>query len=267
MQPNEQHIFYMKFPKTKYILEVDIYDLKNTDFDKNYKIPYFYKIINIYDMTTNQEQNELFIIDTELNNKICVTHIDDVYTFTNHAKHIKKNMFCIYQNICYHDNEIYKNIILDNKSLRFYIFDNLITAYKSKEIAFFDGFIEHAQWKLFENGYSGIYKKYNISYKGNLYVEEEYIATNNIKNGTYKKYDMFERIIQEQNYINDKTYGVGYYYVYNLENDKTSIEKRNYYNDNYYFFELSIDDINIKSGYCYFDINITYLYNVLNYIF
>jgi hypothetical protein len=170
-------------------------------------------------MTTNESVDDLYLFLDEQNKFICVRQIDNDYTFANHTKYIQKNMFCIYQNICTHDNKIYKNILLDDGSLEFFIFDNLSHAYKSKDVAFFDKFIENEQWKYFEKGYSGICKKYSTNYKGELSLVEEYYMIDGKKSGIHTKYDMFDRLIIKQNYINDIKLGEGFYYEYNLIDD------------------------------------------------
>jgi hypothetical protein len=254
--------YYIKLDSTRYILEVEIYDLLDSD-NISY-IPHFYKILNIYDMTNNvsnnEEINELYL--DEYNDFICHIENNDDNTFTKHCKKIEKNMFCIYQNICYHDdkNKIYKDILLsESKSISFFIFNNLSRAYKIKEMAFFENFIENNEWKYFTNGYSGLCKKFDLDYFGKISLEKEFYLINNIRNGIYKKYDKLNRIIVQQNYINGKKIGNGLYYNYSYDDNQISIEKRIYYNDNYYYSEISIQNEILYCGYYYYGINISYI--------
>ena len=56
IQSHVYDTYYMKYGSTKYIFEIDVYDLKKEN--KEFIVPHFYKILNIYDMTTNESIDE-----------------------------------------------------------------------------------------------------------------------------------------------------------------------------------------------------------------
>lgn len=264
------NIYYIKYDM--YILEVDVYDVKiqydNTQ--KNTIIPNFYKILHIYDIIENKEIDE---IDNYYGNDFnCIENINNYERIIiKHTKKIKKGMFCIYKNICSHDNSIYKNLMIDddNKNMEFSIFDSLEYAFTDKDMAYYEHFIDKEQWKYFTNGYTGICKKYKryMFDPSRSYLEIEFYSINNQINGEYKKYDEYNRILEQQNYINNKKHDIGFYYDYTNDNhDFIQIEKRIYYNDNFYYSEITKNNIIKNSGYYFIDMNISYLYKFMRYI-
>ena len=261
------NIYYIKYDM--YILEVDVYDIQNdyNKIQKNTIIPHFYKILHIYDIIEHKEINE---IENYYGNdfKCIVNRNNFEHIIVNHTKKIKKDMFCIYKNICSHDNSIYKNLIIDNdnQNLEFSIFDSLEYAFTNKDMAYYEKFIDKEQWKHFRNGYTGLCRKYKrfMFDPSNSYIEIEFYCVNGLINGEYKEYDEYNRLIEQQNYVDNKKYGDGFYYEY-ITNDHIIIEKRTYYNYNFYYSETTENNIVKKSGYYFLDINVTYLYNFMKY--
>ena len=256
------NIYYMKYDK--YVFEIDVYDVQNND--KENIIPHFYKILNIYDIIEDKEVDEITnLFENDFN---CLTE-DGVnsYCIEKHFKKLKKNMFCIYKNICNHDDAIYKNILInDNNTLEFAIISKLCYAHTNRDVAYFEDFILNEQWKNFKNGYNGVCRNYKsfLFDPTRTYLETEFFCVNGDINGEYKQYDEYNRVSVKQNYVNNKKYGEGYYYDYGIINSVIT-EKRLYYNNNFYYSEIIENNVIKKRSYYYFDINVTYVYKFLTY--
>ena len=103
---NTNDTYYMKFDI--FICEIEIYCDSNNN-RKNYCIPICYRIKSITNMITNEEVENILLDEYD---HTCLIQ-EDNYNFqiTPHIKLLKKNMLCIYNEICdFNSNKIIKTI-------------------------------------------------------------------------------------------------------------------------------------------------------------
>ena len=234
------------------IITIQVFDSKYEHKRRFY--PTIYKILEIKHMVTNEIVNSLELFDT---NHVCSKKYPGETVLFKHNKTLHPNDIAIYEHICDKDNSIEIN---NNNKMTFCIINKLYPAYIDKQEAFYENFFEEEQWKLFPNGYSGIYRKYNYHFGDNCEIEEFY-HVNGKKEGKHKiLYNEFykNKIKSETNYINGKKLGEEVHYDHN----GNCIEKIYNYSDNFMFYE-KFDETGkqIKSGYYFMDIPVTTIYN------
>jgi antitoxin component YwqK of YwqJK toxin-antitoxin module len=210
-------------------------------------------------MITNEEVENILLDEY---NHTCLVR-EDNYNFqiTPHIKLLKKNMLCIYNEICdFNSNKIIKPINLINDKIEIFFVKELKKAFFYKEYAFYENFMSDEQYLLYPNRYSGIHKEYVFYYLNcDGYLREEYFHINGKIDGIKKIYDSTGDLIREENYVNGKLNGITKIY----ENNNI-VEIRNYFNKNYYYVEFYKFDKIIYSGYYYLDINITPIIKLYN---
>lgn len=255
----------MKF--NNHIAEIEIYSDCNKYNNKSC-IPICYRIVKFNNIVDNSESEYIFEVD---NSHTCIVPLErNNYQITPHSKILSKNDVVIYENICnFTSNKIIKNINLDESGkIELFITNKLNRAYIDREMAFYEDFIKLEQWKLFTEGYSGLYKEYDFTYSNNGYLYHEYYHINGKINGIKKMYCNYCDVIREENYIDGKKIGYSYYNKHKSdcihENNKQTLQ---YFSDNYYYLEEYDDDMNIiKSGYYYMDINISWIVKAMRFI-
>ena len=250
--------YYMKFDK--YICEIQIYCDSNKN-RQNSCIPICYRICSIIDIITNEEVESILLDEY---NHVCIIQ-EENYNFqiTPHIKLLKKNMICIYNELCnFNNNKIIKPINLINDKIEIFIVNKLRKAFFYKEYAFYENFMCDEQYLLYQNGYSGIHKEYDFTLNYNGYLREEYYHIKGKIDGIKKVYDSTENLIREENYVNGKLNGISKIYQNN-----NIVEIRNYFNENYYYVEFYKFDKIVKNGYYFLNINISYIIKLINLFF
>lgn len=253
----------------EYIITIQVFNSKYKHKKKFY--PSIYKICEIKHMVTNETIDSIELFDT---NHLCSKKYPGETVFFKHNKTLYVNDIVIHCHICDEDNSIEINDDLiylqnnDNK-LSFCIINKLYPAYIDEQEAFYENFFEEEQWKLFPNGYSGIYRKYNYQFGDNCEIEEFYHVNGKKQgkqkifyNDSYKNsYKNHYKIKSETNYINGEKFGEEVHYDHN----RNCIGKIYNYSDNFMFYEKFDETGNkIKSGYYFMDIPVTTIYNVIS---
>jgi hypothetical protein len=243
----------------EYIVTIQIFGSQYEHKKKFY--PSIYKICEIKHMVTNEIVNSIELFDSEHH---CLKKYPRETVFFKHNKILHINDIAIYEHICDQDNSIEINDDLidlqNNNKISFCIINKLYPAYIDEQEAFYENFFIEEQWKLFPNGYSGIYRKYNDHFGDNCEIEEFY-HVNRKKEGKHKiLYNDFykHKIKSETNYINGEKIGEEVHYDHN----GNCIEKIYNYSDNFMFYEkFNETGKQIKSGYYFMDIPVTTIYN------
>jgi antitoxin component YwqK of YwqJK toxin-antitoxin module len=264
MDDNIIDTYYMKFDR--YIAEIEIYCDSNKYNNKSC-IPVCYRILNFIDIV-NQTESEHIYLDEHMHTCLIENEQND-FTITPHAKILSKNMVIFYKDLCEFSNKIIKNIILDsNNRIEIFIIDKLQRAYKNKEMAFYENFMENKHYLYYSKGYIGIYRKYNFYYNNDGFIEQEYYINNGKIEGIAKTYDHHKNLIKEENYINGYLYGQSIYYEYDENDKKINQINLNYITSNYYSYTKYDIDMNlIEFGYYYIEINITWFVKIKEFIF
>lgn len=248
---------YLKLDE--YIIRIQVFN--NIYENKKKFYPSIYKVIEIKHMVNNEHFDNIELYDT---GHVCKNTYENNTVFFNHNKFLNTNDLVVYENICEQDNLIENYFENNNKNkFKICIINKLYPAYVDEQEAFYDGFFEEAQWKLFPNGFSGLCKKYDYKYGENCVLEEFY-HVNGKKEGIYTiYYDYYKNKLKKSviNYINGEKIGEELHYDENGD----CIEKIHNYSKYFYFYK-KYDEYNniIKSGYYYIDIPVTYIYKFIN---
>lgn len=239
----------------EYIIRIQVFNTKYENKKKFY--PSIYKIIEIKHMINNEYFENIELYDT---GHVCKNTYDNNTVFFRHNKFLKINDLVVYEKICDEDNLIEN--YSENK-FKICIVNKLYPAYIDEREAFYDGFFEEAQWKLYPNGFSGLCKKYDYKYGDNCIEAEEFYHFNDKKEGKHKiYYDYYKnKLKSETNYINGEKNGEEIHY----DENGICIEKIYNYSEYFYFYEKYDKNKNIiKSGYYYIDIPVTSIYKFIN---